>query len=122
MFGSLLAGLYAAFNYLSTVVFGSAAQTAVILGSPLRAGACRGAVRRRSCKCRQDRTRPWPHRAADAARPRRRGDRIIPASACTLLHLLTAGYGTSRTSRDVRLESAKWTRPDIEPTSPNDRV
>jgi hypothetical protein len=33
---SLLAGLYAAFNYLSTVVFGPAAQTAVMLGSPLR--------------------------------------------------------------------------------------
>ena len=33
---SLLAGLYAAFNYLSTVVFGPAAQTAIILGSPLR--------------------------------------------------------------------------------------
>jgi hypothetical protein len=30
------AGLYAACNYLSTVVFGTAAQTAVILGSPLR--------------------------------------------------------------------------------------
>jgi hypothetical protein len=33
---SLLAGLYAAFNYLSTVAFGPAAQTAVILGSPSR--------------------------------------------------------------------------------------
>jgi hypothetical protein len=33
---SLYAGLYAAFNYLSTVVFGPAAQTAVMLGSPLR--------------------------------------------------------------------------------------
>jgi hypothetical protein len=25
---------------------------------------------------------------------------------------LTAGYGTSRTSRDVRLESAKWAKAD----------
>ena len=32
----LYAGLYAAFNYLSTGVFGPAAQTTVILGSPLR--------------------------------------------------------------------------------------
>src|SRR5215813_13831987 len=33
---SLLAGLYAAFNYLSTVVFGPTAQTTVILGAPWR--------------------------------------------------------------------------------------
>jgi hypothetical protein len=31
-----------------------------------------------------------------------------------LLHLLTAGFGTSRTSRDVRLESAKWAKADID--------
>jgi hypothetical protein len=37
-----------------------------------------------------------------------------------LLHLLTTGYGTSRTSRDVRLESAKWAKADIERTSSND--
>ena len=36
LLAGLYAGLYAAFNYLSTVVFGPAAQTAVILGSPLR--------------------------------------------------------------------------------------
>jgi hypothetical protein len=30
--------------------------------------------------------------------------------------------GTSRTSGDVRLQSAKWAKVDIEPTSPNDRV
>jgi hypothetical protein len=36
LLAGLYAGLYAAFNYLSTVVFGPAAQTTVILGSPLR--------------------------------------------------------------------------------------
>jgi hypothetical protein len=36
LLAGLYAGLYAAFNYLSTIMFGSAAQTAVILGSPLR--------------------------------------------------------------------------------------
>jgi hypothetical protein len=36
LLAGLYAGLYAAFNYLSTVVFGPAAQTAIILGSPLR--------------------------------------------------------------------------------------
>src|SRR5262245_17844545 len=36
LLAGLYAGLYAAFNYLSTVVFGLAAQTTIILGSPLR--------------------------------------------------------------------------------------
>jgi len=36
LLAGLYAGLYAAFNYLSTVVFGPAAQTAVIVGSPWR--------------------------------------------------------------------------------------
>lgn len=36
LLAGLYAGLYAAFNYVSTVVFGPAGQTAVILGSPLR--------------------------------------------------------------------------------------
>jgi hypothetical protein len=36
LLAGLYAALYAAFNYLSTVVFGPAAQTAVMLGSPLR--------------------------------------------------------------------------------------
>jgi hypothetical protein len=36
LLAGLYAGLYAAFNYLSTVAFGPAAQTAVILGSPAR--------------------------------------------------------------------------------------
>jgi hypothetical protein len=36
LLAGLYAGLYAAFNYLSTVAFGPAAQTAVILGSPSR--------------------------------------------------------------------------------------
>jgi hypothetical protein len=31
-----------------------------------------------------------------------------------LLHLLTAGYGTSRPLRNVRLESAKWVKADID--------
>ena len=36
LLAGLYAGLYAAFNYLSTVAFGSTDQTAVILGSPVR--------------------------------------------------------------------------------------
>jgi hypothetical protein len=36
LLAGVYAGLYAAFNYLSTVMFGPAAQTAVILGAPLR--------------------------------------------------------------------------------------
>jgi hypothetical protein len=36
LMAGLYAGLYAACNYLSTVAFGSAAQTAIILGSPSR--------------------------------------------------------------------------------------
>ena len=36
LLAGLYAGLYAAFNYLSTVAFGPAAQTAAILGSPWR--------------------------------------------------------------------------------------
>src|SRR5262249_10641603 len=36
LLAGLYAGLYAAFNYLSTVVFGPTAQTAVIVGAPLR--------------------------------------------------------------------------------------
>jgi hypothetical protein len=31
-----------------------------------------------------------------------------------LLHLLTAAIGTSRTSQDVRLESAKWGKADLD--------
>src|SRR5437773_7563786 len=37
LLAGLYAGLYAASNYVTTLVFGPAAQTAVILGSPLRA-------------------------------------------------------------------------------------
>ena len=36
LLGGLYAGLYTVFNYLSTVAFGTAAQTAVILGNPAR--------------------------------------------------------------------------------------
>jgi hypothetical protein len=36
LLAGLYAGLYSAFNYLSTVVFGTVAQTAIIVGSPLR--------------------------------------------------------------------------------------
>jgi hypothetical protein len=36
LMAGLYAGLYAACNYLSTLAFGSAAQTAIILDSPLR--------------------------------------------------------------------------------------
>jgi hypothetical protein len=31
-----------------------------------------------------------------------------------MLHSLTAAYGTSPTSRNVRLESAKWGKADID--------
>jgi hypothetical protein len=48
--------------------------------------------------------------APDAARPRRRGDRIRAA----LLRLLTAVSGTSPTSEDVRLESAKSAEADFD--------
>src|SRR6478735_6980716 len=41
---------------------------------------------------------------------RRRRDSRIRAA---LLRSLTAGFGTSRTSADVRLESAKWGKADI---------
>jgi hypothetical protein len=34
------------------------------------------------------------------------------------LHLLTTGIGTSRTSGDVRLESAKWAEADVGSTTP----
>ncbi len=40
----------------------------------------------------------------------------------TLLHLLRSPPGTSRTSGDVRLESEKRSKADIEQTSTNDRV
>ena len=36
LLGGLYAGLYTLFNYLSTLAFGTAAQTAVILGNPAR--------------------------------------------------------------------------------------
>jgi hypothetical protein len=39
-----------------------------------------------------------------------------------LLRLLTAGYGTSRTSGEVRPESAKWAKPDIDPVSRRSRL
>jgi len=35
-------------------------------------------------------------------------------NARDLLHLLAAGCGTSRTSRDVRPESAKWAEADTD--------
>jgi hypothetical protein len=53
-----------------------------------------------------------PHRAADAARARRRGDRITwPISE----------FGTSRTSGDVRPKSAKWAEPDIDQVAVTNR-
>jgi hypothetical protein len=57
-------------------------------------------------------------RVADAARPRRRGDRIV----AVLLHLLAAGIGTSRTYGDEVPTSAREGTSDIEPTSLQDRV
>ena len=45
----------------------------------------------------QDRQSARSRRAADAARPRRRGDRVSLTSSHGLLHLLTAAIGTFRT-------------------------
>jgi hypothetical protein len=39
-----------------------------------------------------------------------------------LLHLLTAGYGTNLLFRSVHCTAASGGNPDIEPTSPDDRV
>jgi hypothetical protein len=39
-----------------------------------------------------------------------------------LLHVLTTAYGTSRTSGDVRLESAKWAKADIDQVAVTDRA
>ena len=60
-----------------------------------------------------------PHGAAVRACPRRRGDRV---SLLSLLRSLRAAYGTSRTSRDVRLESAKWTKADIDQVAVDKRI
>jgi hypothetical protein len=38
-----------------------------------------------------------------------------------LLHLLTAGVGTFRTSQDVRLESAKWGKADLDQVAVTNR-
>jgi hypothetical protein len=57
------------------------------------------------------------------AYPRPRGDRIAVQLNCPCRLLRCASdRRTSRTSGDVRLESAKWTKTDIEPTLPNERV
>ena len=47
-----------------------------------------------------------PRRAAHAARPSRRGDRIAALAHVRLLHLLTTAAGTKRTCRHVRYLSA----------------
>jgi hypothetical protein len=39
-----------------------------------------------------------------------------------LLHLLRSPIGTTRTFRNVRYTAAFGGNPDVEPTSPNDRV
>src|SRR5215471_21123715 len=57
----------------------------------------------------QDRKGARSRSAADAHRPRRRGDRIGCHFAAPPMSLL----GTSRTSRDVRLESAKRSKADV---------
>jgi hypothetical protein len=50
-------------------------------------------------------------------------DVVIEYGACAcLLHPLTAQFGTTRTSGDVRLESEKQSRADIEQTLLNDRT
>jgi hypothetical protein len=50
-------------------------------------------------------------------------DVVIEYGACAcLLHPLTAQFGTTRTSGDVRLESEKRSKADIEQTLLNDRV
>jgi hypothetical protein len=68
-----------------------------------------------------DRKDARPHSARQTACRRRRGDRISAQLARHLLHLLTTGYGTSRTSRDVRPESARWARADIDQVAVTDR-
>jgi len=57
-----------------------------------------------------------PHHAADAGRPRRRGDRIRAA----LLRLLTAAVGTFEPWADVRSATAFEGNSDIDATSPTD--
>ncbi|HMH89084.1 MAG TPA: hypothetical protein VK523_10590, partial [Steroidobacteraceae bacterium] len=48
--------------------------------------------------------RPWPHHLINAARYRRRGDRITS---------VTSVVGTKRTWRDVRVESAFGRRAEV---------
>src|SRR5262245_13837216 len=49
-----------------------------------------------------------------------RADEVIEKAA-DLLRLLTAAFGTSRTSGDVRLESAKWAKADIDQVAVTNR-
>jgi putative tryptophan/tyrosine transport system substrate-binding protein len=54
-----------------------------------------------------------PRPASIVARPRRRGDRITAAwTHVRLLHLLTAGYGTTRTRLAARINSANRGKAD----------
>jgi hypothetical protein len=49
-----------------------------------------------------------PRRAADTARPRRRGDRVNHCNPCTPFAAVhESGIGTTRTSGNIRLESEK---------------
>jgi hypothetical protein len=68
--------------------------------------------RRRRERCRCERCSPAP-----------RGDRVDHCNSCTSFAAVhESAFGTTRTLGDVRLESEKRSKPDIESTSPNDRV
>src|SRR5262249_18639060 len=65
-----------------------------------------------ACGQYQDRQVSRPRCSFVPPAARRRGHRVVAAFRCTLLHLLRSPYGTSRTSEDVRLESAKRSKAD----------
>jgi hypothetical protein len=44
----------------------------------------------------------------------RDGSKRVASAKSVMAIVKKYGYGTSRTSRDVRLESAKWARADID--------
>jgi hypothetical protein len=62
-----------------------------------------------------------PRSVTDAARPRRRRDRINHRRLPFLLQRMKSGYGTCGTSHADRVRSAKRAKADIERTSPKRR-
>ena len=65
----------------------------------------------------EDRQSSRPRRPTDAARSRRRGDRVDRRVAATA----QTASGTSRTSQDVRLQSAKWGKADLDQVAVTNR-